>query len=327
LLYSITAVLSVGFAGCTDRIEVVREGSNSTTTDTTDSPSESPTNDSNVQSNEEPEVDSELVSIENISIAEKNLEVGDEVQIRVRIEDANKIEADYQLTSRVGDTTIDTQTVTVASNTTNNFNIQPEISEQNFREGEYDVYVNSISAGSLSLEDPVELITRLESAPDPIGGSVETEETPDGFIQYSVPIENRGESGEIDYALFWVEDENENKSGENTEYVETQSEFFESGETKTVNIVAGNSPPEYWGYNMKWAPGELVSNVRNEGGEGRFEAMLIIQTDAGQEIVIENVERTIAAYSTTSIQWNPELRQTDAEGVSDFIFTTEVNPI
>jgi hypothetical protein len=321
----------IGLAGCTDRINITTPSENNETSSSSGDSDRGDQGNSaeeeNEQSNEEIEVNPDLITVEDASIIERNLEVGDNIYIRVQIKNENQIEVDYQLNSTVGGTTVDIRSVTIGANTTKEFNIQAILSEQDFREGEYDVAVNESLVGDITVEDTVELIARLGSAPDPSGGTVQVEETSDGLLEYFVPIENQGANGEIDYALFWVEDENEEQNGTNTQYVETQSEYFENSESKTVSIVAGNPPPGYWGYNMKWATGALVTNIRNDGGNGRFEATLIAQTDSGQKVIIEQIEREISGYSSTSIQWNPELRQIDSEGISDFIFTTEVNPL
>jgi len=320
-----------GLAGCTDRINIkTPSGDNETSPSSGNgerADQANSTENENEQSSEEIEVNSDLITIENASIIERDLEVGDNVAIEVLIKNENQIEVNYELSSTVGSTTVDIRTVTIDPNTTKEVNIESRLSDQDFREGEYAVAVNEKLVGDISVEDAVELTARLDSAPEPSGGDAQVEETSDGLLEYSVPIENQGANGQIDYALFWIEDENKEWNGANTQYVDEQSEYFENGERKTVSIVAENVPSDYWGYNLKWATGELVTNIRNEGGEGSFVAELIAQTDSGQEIILEQVEREISGYSSKSIQWNPELRQIDAEGVSDFTFTTEVNPV
>jgi len=310
----------IALAGCADSVNIRTPSKGNET-------SPSSENGESEQSTEEIQVNSDLITIENASIVEKDLEVGDNVAIEALIKNENRVEVDYNLNTTIGGTTVDARSVTIDQNSTKKVNIESRLSRQDIREGEYVVAVNERLAGDITVEDAVELVARLASAPDPSGGNVQVEETSDGLLEYSVPIENQGANGQINYALFWIEDENKEDNGTNTQYVETQSEYFENGERKTVSIVAGNTPPNYWGYNMKWAAEEVVTNIRNEGGEGSFVAELIAQTGSGQEITLEQVEREISGYSSTSVQWNPELRQIDAEGISDFIFTTEVNPV
>lgn len=321
----------IGLAGCTDRINIqTPSGDNETSPSSGDGErgdQANSTQNENEQSTEEIEANSDLVTIEDASIVERNLEVGDNVAIEVVVKNENRVEVDYDLNTTIGRTTVDARSVTIDQNSTRVVNIEVRLSRQDIREGEYVAAVNERLAGDITVEDAVELIARLASGPDPSGGNVQVDETSDGLLEYSVPIENQGANGQIDYALFWIEDENKEDNGTNTQHVETQSEYFENGERKTVSIVAGNTPLNYWGYSMKWAAGELVTNIRNEGGEGRFVAELIAQTDSGERITLEQVEREISGYSSTSVQWNPELRQIDAEGISEFIFTTEVNPV
>ena len=159
---------------------------------------------------------------------------------------------------------------------------------------------------------------------NPDGGTVDSRELSDGEYEYYVEIDNVGSPGEIGLGLFWMDNRDGPNYGENTEFVEEITEYFEDGETSEMSITAGPIPGDKDGYLLRWTTAEFETTVTNEGSSGTADVQLLtISPD--EEVIHDRQEVSLSAEDSETVTLTVSLQELDTQH-SEIDFEQEAEP-
>ncbi|WP_254862177.1 hypothetical protein [Halovivax gelatinilyticus] len=131
--------------------------------------------------------------------------------------------------------------------------------------------------------------------PQPDAIDIDNEHVGGDTYDFSVEIQNNGESGSIEYTLVWLDDQSMDPWDPNAVVDVTHDRYFDDGERRTVSVTA-EGRDEFGGYGFRLQPAEVTVAVENAGGDGRVSVLL-------QEgsVVVDEAELVVDAGRTESV--------------------------
>lgn len=117
--------------------------------------------------------------------------------------------------------------------------------------------------------------------PEPRGVSTDQNDR-----DFTVEIQNTGNSGDIAVTFVWLEEAGQDIWGAGTEIVLTKERYFNSDERREVTFTH-DIPDRYGGFGFRLWPPQLTTEIYNPGREARIEALLLNDREVIDEAELE----------------------------------------
>lgn len=103
---------------------------------------------------------------------------------------------------------------------------------------------------------------------------------------FTVEIQNTGDSGDIAVTFVWLEEANQDIWGGDTEIVQTKERYYDSDERREITFTR-DVPDRYEGFGFRLWPPQLRTEIYNPGREARIEAILLNSNEVIKEAELE----------------------------------------
>jgi hypothetical protein len=103
---------------------------------------------------------------------------------------------------------------------------------------------------------------------------------------FTVEIQNTGDSGDIAVTFVWLEEANQDIWGAGTEMVQTKERYYNSDERREITFTH-DVPDRYEGFGFRLWPPQLRTEIYNPGREARIETLLLNSNEVIKEAELE----------------------------------------